>query len=122
MKTWHTAILLLCGVALAGCTTYGSHRKVGTYTYKGKGYDVYEAVADHESRQRQDDSELIRFIVDKGVAPPDRPGGKIIASCDIEKNGGESESSVRKRCNKRFGAAIEKRDNPVEESSDGGMY
>ncbi|MEW7009738.1 hypothetical protein [Lentilitoribacter sp. EG35] len=120
MKIHRAAPIFLFSFALAACTTYGSHKKIGTYSYSGKKYDIYEAKIDTESRD--DDEKTVRFIVDKGVAPPDRPGGKIISSCTFEEKTADADTIAR--CNKRFTAAIEKRENPEESSSDdgGGMY
>lgn len=98
----------LLSLVISGCVTYTNPQRFGTYTYKGKQYDVYTV-----SKSRDDyvlHEERIRILVPQGTDPSKLRKINPIATCSAEYS--------RKTCEREFGIALEKRLNPrVEDSS-----
>lgn len=115
MKLWRVAIILFSCLVLAGCfATYKSQQRIGTYSYNGKNYDLYRAVVYYDDAIPREEN--VRFIVKSGDAPPEHPGSRrLISTCKIKYN--ESESSRRKRCDKKFSGTLSVRDKPEETES-----
>lgn len=103
---------------LVGCTTYGSHKKVGAYSYKGVKYDVYEAIEDGENNQ-DEGRETVLMLVKKGKTPPDRPAGAV-AICNA--SGYTTSGVTRARCIDFFRNKIDEKDELSSGASSGSMY
>lgn len=112
------SIIASLGILLSACQTFVDATKYKTYTYKGVQYDVLDAT--QLKGPYNPENKNVRLLVPKGTDPAKVDEIRPIAIC------GRSYNEVSNAaCERKFGAALERRfaeDEGSDDDGGGSMY